>query len=215
VADKLMDVDIKNIVVGKFYEIRDELWNTCITTGEAVQIIYNQTPGSCGMRQLFVDAAVYHYSLPRLDKKDFSSAMASAPREFLQDLALATVSKKAEIECHPPRCACPDTAIFSDYLENYLESKQTAMEHAQAEENEEGAIGKKAKNKDTTNRKDDECSHGNCCHCGKAGRGGSIWTAIVYEDSPRDDYDPAGDWAAGCRRSSRRVYPRKFFSSAS
>jgi hypothetical protein len=197
-----MDVDIKNIVVGKFYEIRSELWYTCITTSEAVQIIYDQTPGSCGMRQLFVDAAVYHYGLPRLDKKDFSSAMDSAPREFLQDLALATVSKKAEIERQSPKCACPDTVIFSDYLENYLESKETAMEHAQAEENEEGAIGKKGKKKnrkkDKINRKDDECSHEKCCRCGKGWGGSGVgggWSD-ADENSPRDDYVPSDPWSS-------------------
>jgi hypothetical protein len=59
-AEKLMDVNIKNIVVERFYEIRGRLWDPCLMACRAVQVIYDQTPDPCRLRQLVVDAAVYH-----------------------------------------------------------------------------------------------------------------------------------------------------------
>ncbi|KAF2443929.1 hypothetical protein P171DRAFT_444192 [Karstenula rhodostoma CBS 690.94] len=198
-ADKLMDADIKNVVIDKFYEIRSELWETCITTGEAVQVIYDQTPGPCGMRQLLVDAIVYHYELSSWDRKDFSSAMAAAPREFLEDLALVTVSKKDKVVEREPSCNC--TYAFFDYCEKYLENVCDKTEAAQAGESED-TKGKKGKNskKNKDKGKDGECAHKGCCQCGKystpAVGSKSKVQATRAKDIDESDNMPSGwnDW---------------------
>ncbi|KAF1977100.1 hypothetical protein BU23DRAFT_565248 [Bimuria novae-zelandiae CBS 107.79] len=170
-ADKLIDMDIKNIVIKKFYEIRDDLWTACITAPQAVQITYDQTPGPCGMRQLFIDSAVYHYKCPQSDKGDFADAMKDSPREFLEDMAVATVTKKLEVINRMPDCSCPDTYAFFDYIERYIESKETKINDDKVEGSEDMKGKKKTKKGKGKNKNEDKakakgsCSHGRCCRC--------------------------------------------------
>lgn len=155
-ADKLMDVVVKNIVVRQCYEIRGKLWLIHMRAALAVQIIYEGTSGPCGMRQLFVDSAIYHYDYTTALKNAFSAAMKHVPREFLEDFTLATIAKKDRVFKRVPLCACPDTRNFYDYEWKYLESR---TEHAQniRQDYEEATTNKRERGGD--------CEHEECCRC--------------------------------------------------
>ncbi|KAJ4291018.1 hypothetical protein N0V90_010214 [Kalmusia sp. IMI 367209] len=156
-AEKLMDIGTKNIVIKEFFHMRDDLWEACITAGRAAQIIYDNTPGPCGLRQLFVDSAVYAYHCPHSDTNDFLDAMKNAPREFLQDLALAVVTKKVEVFDCEPLCSCPNTNVFFDYAEKYFESKDV-----------ETGETKDVNGKEKNDMGKGECKHTkDCCLCCK------------------------------------------------
>lgn len=86
--------------------------------------------------------------------------MAAVPREFLQDMALASACKKEKVIACEPLCDCPDTYVFYDYLEKYLDNKERVMEPAQMEEKDD-LEGKKGKSK----RNDDKCSHDDRGRC--------------------------------------------------
>jgi hypothetical protein len=62
-----------------------------LTPRDAVAIIYESTPGRCGIRQLFIDAAIDTQTPDTLAK--FRSALAKAPAEFLEDMACVTATK--------------------------------------------------------------------------------------------------------------------------
>lgn len=135
-ADQLMDVNTKNAMVLEIYRMRYDLWRHPEHTGKAVEILYQNTPGPCGLRNLFVEALVYcHTKYPDLlnERPDVTKLVANMPlpNAFSRDIFASLMSRDSiggVFEHGPPCTQCMGASESLHLHEERYQEKIIATE---------------------------------------------------------------------------------------
>lgn len=148
-ADQLMDSRTKRFMVSQLYLLIDRLWEEPFFAIEAVRSIYQNTPGPCGIRDLFVDALVHFHENknnppPEIFNQAGLHSLSDAPEMphvFLVDVVASLISRKSPdiMHSHGPPCSglCSEgSREFHDYMEKY----QIGLRNSAQSDSGEGII---------------------------------------------------------------------------